>query len=415
MKSKLFFSSLGVLALLTMPIASYAQRQNSPIPRYIVSDLGTLGGTYSYAYGVNAEGVVAGGAATASQTGGIAQTAFLWYGGQPVNLGTLGGAACPDCSSEAGGPNANGESPIVSETSSPAYRDEDFCAFGTHIQCLAAIWKDGVMTAFPNLEGGQNGQAYWTNNQGQTVGVAENGTMDSTCSAATPFQVLRFEAVIWEPNGKVHELRPLKGDTVGYAFGLNAKGQAVGVSGQCVDTHVPPISPGFGAPHGVLWEKDGTAVYLGSLGGGPFTVPGAINDRGAVAGASLSSEDGTVHPFLWTKEKGMQDLGTFPNAIVTGIVCCGTLNNNGDAVGLTVDGTTFNVRAILWHDNQLWDLNTLIPASSGWSLQSAASINDAGVIAGWGTINGETHAFLATPVTGGAGRNDAPAPREPHR
>lgn len=43
------------------------------------------------------------------------------------------------------------------------------------------------------------------------------------------------------------------------------------------------------------------------------------------------------------------------------------------------------------------DLNTLLPAGSPWYLASAASINNAGEIAGVGIINGETHGFLATP------------------
>jgi probable HAF family extracellular repeat protein len=164
----------------------------------------------------------------------------------------------------------------------------------------------------------------------------------------------------------------------------------------CSNTQAPPIVPGTRAPHAVLWEKDGTPVYLGSLSGNVFTIPSDINDSGVVAGASLST-DGTIHPFLWTREKGIQDLGTFPGAFLTGIPCCHTLNNKGDAVGLTVDGTTFNMRAVLFHDNQLLDLNTLIPSNSGWYLQFGGSINDAGEIVGWGTINGNTHAFLATP------------------
>ena len=387
----------AVLTALAMGLGLAAHAQVPNHPRYFVTDLGTLGGTYSYAYGVNNEGVVAGGAATTTQTGGIAQTAFLWYRGQIYNLGTLNGTACPDCSSEAGGPNASAASPLLSETANRDPNGEDFCGFGTHRQCLAAVWKNGVMTALPNLHGGNNGQALWENDLGEVAGVAENGVADSTCASSTPYQALRFKAVLWGPNGKVHELHPLKGDTVGYAFGLNNKGQVVGVSGLCSNTHVPPITPGTGAPHGVLWERDGSAIYLGSLGTDVFTIPADVNDSGVVAGASLSSKDGTIHPFLWTKQKGMQDLGTFPGAIVTGIPCCHTLNNKGDAVGLTVDGATFNMRAFLWHKNRLIDLNTLIPANSGWTLQFASSLNDAGEIVGWGTINGNVHAFLATP------------------
>jgi len=60
-------------------------------PRYVITDLGTLGGTYSYSYGINDGGLVTGGAATPSQSGGVSQTAFLWSRGHMANLGTLGG------------------------------------------------------------------------------------------------------------------------------------------------------------------------------------------------------------------------------------------------------------------------------------------------------------------------------------
>jgi hypothetical protein len=56
------------------------------------------------------------------------------------------------------------------------------------------------------------------------------------------------------------------------------------------------------------------------------------------------------------------------------------------------------------------DLNTLIPANSGWYLQFTASINNAGEIAGQGTINGEVHAFLLTPNHGGEAESDNFAP-----
>jgi len=122
MKSTLLISisAVSLLAALAMPVRLAGQEQpatqeQKPQPaRYSVTDLGTLGGAYSYAYGLNNAGVVAGGAATATQTDGVAQTAFLWYRGHMINLGTLGGPDCPDCNSEAGGPNAFGESALVS-------------------------------------------------------------------------------------------------------------------------------------------------------------------------------------------------------------------------------------------------------------------------------------------------------------
>lgn len=364
-----------------------------PAPHYTVTDLGTLGGTYSNAFGINNAGEVAGGSATAAQSG-LSATAFLWYGGRMINLGTLDGPEkCPACNSGADGPNASGEAAIGSETSRMDPNGEDFCAFGTHRQCLGATWKNGRMAALPTLPGGNNANAFDLNNQGQVVGFAENGIRDSTClTGGTPFQVFRFEAVMWGPNGEIQELPPLNGDTVGFAFGNNDSGQVVGGSGLCANTAIPP-NPA--APHAVLWEN-GSPIDLGSLGGAT-NIASAINNRGEVVGASQSSKDGAIHTFLWTRETGMQDYGAFPGAFLTVAPCCNTINNSGQVVGFSIDAATGNLRALVWQGKVPVDLNTLIPKNSGWYLACAQSINDAGEIVGYGMINGAVHAFLATP------------------
>ena len=110
----------------------------------------------------------------------------------------------------------------------------------------------------------------------------------------------------------------------------------------------------------------------------------------------------------------MQDLGAFPRAVVTGIPCCGTLNNKGEAVGLTAD-SSFNLRAWVWRGHTKTDLNVLVPRDSPLYLQVSSSINDAGQIAGQAIVKSscpvqtppawevnqfactEFHAFVATP------------------
>jgi hypothetical protein len=42
-------------------------------------------------------------------------------------------------------------------------------------------------------------------------------------------------------------------------------------------------------------------------------------------------------------------------------------------------------------------VDTLIPAHSGWVLEEATSISDAGNIFGYGTIKGTQHGFPLTP------------------
>jgi probable HAF family extracellular repeat protein len=229
MKSTILTRTTGaaLFAALAMPAQIMAQGEQEQkaerFPHYRVIDLGTLGGTgtNSAAYDMNNAGWAAG---SSNLIADGPQHAFLWYGRGPLkDLGTLGGSACPNCNSEAGGPNARGEAAVISETSKKAPLGEDFCGFDTHLQCLGAIWKKGRLTALPTL-GGYNGQALGLNNQGQVVGWAETKFKEEKGDCATPFQRFDFEAVIWGPNGEIQKLDPLPGDTVGFAFGINDHG-----------------------------------------------------------------------------------------------------------------------------------------------------------------------------------------------
>ena len=399
MKSRLLFTTvlLGSLVSSLTPVQLGAQEENPKHILYTVIDLGTLGGTYSFAWGLNNAGRVAGSASTPTQTDGVSQTAFLWDRGQITDLGTLGGFNT-GLNSAAGGPNARGESALISETFITDPKGEDFCGFGTHRQCLGAIWKNGVMTPLSTL-GGNNSQAYWLNKRGQVVGFAENRHEDASC--AMPGQRLRFEAVIWQPNGEIRELRPLRGDTVGFAWGINDNGEAIGTSGLCSNISSLPPTPPSGQ-HAVRWDENGTPHLIPSLAHtSTNNIAGSINNRGEVTGTSQLS-DGTVHSFLWTRETGTHDIGSLPGSVVTVAPCCHTMNDRGEITGFVIDGKG-NMRAFFWKDKVMVDLNTLIPKNSPLYLLASESINARGQITGFGVNSkGDVHAFLATPC----GRDD---------
>ncbi|MGB2665644.1 MAG: hypothetical protein WAK48_16705 [Candidatus Acidiferrum sp.] len=420
MKSRLLFNILssGLLALLAMTVRVVAQEAQQakvdPPPHYTVIDLGPAGSPFSQATFVIDNGLVTGVETAPDGT----QHAVLWYRGQTTDISKpgLGGS-----NSGAGGANLFGQVIGGAETSNTDTNNENFCGYGTGLQCLAFLWQNGVMVPLPTL-GGTNSGYGQINNRGEVAGYAENSTRDPDgCAVAlngTGPQVLDFEPVIWGPRpGEIRELHPLLGDTVGVAFSINDSDQAVGMSGLCSNTVLPGPSAG---PHAVLWEKDGSVHDLGNLGGTSnpalLAVGNAalsINNKGQVAGVSALPESKITgcpgvppnplcfpfHPFMWTREMGMRDLGVLAGDFVGAGL---GINNKGEIVGPSFPApgpSGASPRAFLWRNGVMTDLNTLVSMDSPLYLLLADGINDAGQVVGFGfnTTTGEVHGFLATP------------------
>ncbi|HEX6284134.1 MAG TPA: hypothetical protein VFZ71_04640, partial [Pyrinomonadaceae bacterium] len=120
------------------------------------------------------------------------------------------------------------------------------------------------------------------------------------------------------------------------------------------------------------------------------TAPGTATFAFPVIGLS-----GT-HAFFWSEGAGMKDLGHLGG----NYSIAHAVNNNAEVVGYsTLPGGAR--RAFRWTtDGGMKDLNTLLPANSGWVLTEAWDINDRGQIAGNGLHNGLNRAFrLNLPAT----------------
>jgi len=378
MKSVTLGCLTAVCLLLALSLATRlsAQRPSHTLPRYTVTDLGTLGGRYSQANGINNRALVTG---FTTLPGDAVLHAFRWQNGVLTDLGTLGGPTSftPDDNHLI---SERGDIVGSADDSIPDPNGEDVCGDGTHLRCLPFVWHKGIMTALPLL-GGNNGAAGGINSRDQIVGVAENPRPDPTCS---PF-FLQTEAVVWQKS-HVQELHPISGDPDGFANAINDGGQVVGVTG-CVT----------GTFHAVLWQN-GMPLDLGNLGGVSGNIAFDINNQGQIVGQSDLSGDTTHHAFLW-QNGVMADLGTIlglPLSLANGI------NNEGQVVGFSQDLDSNNTVAWIWQGGAMTDLNTLIPADSRWFLIEALGINDRGQIVGpaFDTITGDLHGYLLTPVEG---------------
>ncbi|HTZ00516.1 MAG TPA: PEP-CTERM sorting domain-containing protein, partial [Rhodocyclaceae bacterium] len=82
------------------------------------------------------------------------------------------------------------------------------------------------------------------------------------------------------------------------------------------------------------------------------------------------------------------------------------LDGTGQVAGRSdyyLNGHYQGYHAFLWNAGTLYDLNNYAPA--GWTFQQASAINDYGQVAGYGTHNGSTEAFLFTPQPDWQGGN----------
>jgi probable HAF family extracellular repeat protein len=456
MKSR-FLMLLAVITLfaaLAVPLRLAAQ--NKPGHKhhsYQFLDLGTFGGPGSYfifsSVPLNNDGLVTGTADTTTpdpyapfcfSPECLVTHTFRWEDGELSDLGALPGVngSIPTAINASGAIAGISENGVIDPATGFAEYD-------------GVVWQDGEIINLGTF-GGAFSYAGDINDAGQVAGFALTTTPDSfflgNLCFNNPFatQMLAF---IWQ-GGALQNLGTLGGpDSCGYW--INQKGQVAGMS---FTNSI--INPGTGFPttHPFVWNGK-RMLDVGSLGGtlalGAGIVP--LNDRGVMTGFSTLAGDATSHPFVWTKSKGMQDLGTLggdngsadsinnagmivgvadlPGSLShdaflwtkkTGMKDLGTqdgdpcshalsINSSGQIVGGSSDCNNF-LHAFLWENGgPMIDLNNFVPPGSGVTLTEATFINDNGEISVQAVLsNGDTHAALLIPCDGdGEGCQDGKA------
>ena len=316
-----------------------------------IIDLGTLpGSTWSYALGVNSKGQVAG---TANWDNGIAH-AFLYSEGYLTDLGVLPG----DDQSTATAINDLGEVVGGSGSADGSIQHAFFFSAGT----MSTLWA---------VEGYPYSQATAINNIGQIAGFSSNPDLAIS------------QAVLYD-HGSVTLLPALPTYPYGVAYAINSKGRIAGETNY-----------GSGHTHAFLYA-DGAMQDLGVPNPSYYGTRGfGINDSGQVTGYAFASNN-VWSPFLYSGGT-MTDLGTLPG-FSQGVATA--INNSGQVVGYLLPPKHVGAHAFVCANGVMTDLNSLLPAGSGWVLIEANAINDFGQIAGQGyNPAGESHAFLLNLTT----------------
>jgi len=313
--------------------------KNAVAVQYEITDLGTLGGLSSSAKAINDLGQVTGSSPT---TGSAYTHAFMWDNGVITDLGTLDGPYSYPF-------DINNSGQIIGYSSNGANYDQ-------------FIWIDGVMN-FPGSIGANGTYPLGSNNLGHYVGYFDDGVTKE--AFLTNFYGTYIPL---GTNGWNHSL----------AYSINEADKIVGKMFDDVNNS-----------HACIWDND-TVIDLGVLGRNN-SYARSINSSDQIVGSSTIGS-GHTHAFFW-EAGSMYDLGTLTG--IYGTSYANAINDSGQVVGQSITESAYH--AVIWENQELFDLNTFIDSGSGWTLNKAHDINNYGQIVGEGTINGETHAFLLTP------------------
>jgi probable HAF family extracellular repeat protein len=349
---------------------------------YTVTDLGTLPGkanSWVWQQSINEGGLIAAYANDiANPNAFFGDVPFLWNKGKITVLPELPGAidtltnSLNDSGQVVGSSQPDGEGPhavLWDWALRPCTLHRPGHGDPSEARChyRQVSWRIKTLGELP---GDDFGHAYAINNHRQAVG-------DSARVIDLENWIFEFHAVLWHKD-RIFRLPPLpEGGMADFALDINERGQIVGSSG----------------PAAALWER-GSVTDLGHLGG-TWAQAIAINNKGQAVGLA-ETPSGDTHAFFW--ERGaISDLDVPAGDVFSGAF---DINQKGQVVGFSgasiVDVDTS--RAILWEKGVMIELQTQIPADSGWTLLGAVGINERGQISGYGTHDGQYRAFLLTPV-----------------
>lgn len=381
MRRLTLLTGVVVVVAVALGVWGAASPLGSTKARWVITDLGTLGGKDSEAVAINELGHVVGNSTDASGR----ERVFLWRGvpSRMTGLGFGAGVGAVDINDadQVIGEDAPNRAFISEKGKVTKICDGSLTAINNHGQVVGMtkyrvpfVWQGGTMTLLPTLGAGRWGWAYAINDRGQIVGFSDSANG-------------RYHAILWDGKQMIN-----LGERTSEATAINDRGQVVG--------------RGNRMPSGAFLWLNGKVTDLGTLGGAStdaFYVDESygetafgwmartINNSGQVIGSSETTR-GETHAFLW-EDGRMRDLGTLAGRTGSEAVA---LNNQGQVVA-----NSFNyqpgedqqsVRAFVWQNGKATDLGTL-----GGSASAAIAINDRGQIVGWSTTRaGQKHAVLWT-------------------
>jgi YVTN family beta-propeller protein/probable HAF family extracellular repeat protein len=329
-------------------------------PFYTFRDLGTLGGKFSHANGLNNDGVIVGEAQDIKGN----SYAFRFADGIMQNLGV------PSTDKQSKGSGASAVNNVGTAVGSYS---------NTHTGSgHACIFANGNVTDVGSPGDFSSGNSI--NDQGWIVGSVFNFTSQA------------FHAFLFRPGDSgLEDLGTFGGRDSDPSF-VDNQGIITGFSRDAMNNVLP-----FFAQVSTNTPK---LIALPTLPGIPSGIAqGSAELPGEVVAVGVSGAfvDRAVKWSLTTNGYPITDLGTLPGDNAASAY---SINSTGQIVGFSAYNNGIVFHAFVFENGSMKDLNNLVDGlPSGWSLQTAYRINDYGQICGEGTApDGSPHAFALSPT-----------------
>jgi uncharacterized membrane protein len=228
----------------------------------------------------------------------------------------------------------------------------------------AFIHTGGSVVQLPVLGTTNYTHAYSINNAGVIVGRSDS----------KPYSVLFGAPSLTQlPN-------PAGADGTGAAESINTGGEIVGWAGVA------------GVRMPARWSSGG-GVLLNLPPGAISAEATLINDADVIAGEASYPTIGK-RAFFYDVGGFAIDMGTLPGQNQTEVF---DINASRQAIGVSHNVPVGPPTPFFSENGIMVDLNTLLPANSGWVLRTALTINDAGEITGTGLFHNVSSGFKLTP------------------
>jgi len=321
-----------ILVSLVFCFVCFTSSWATALHQYTITHL-TLGGTWSTALAINELGQVVG---TSQISGDASYHGFIYSTGTITDIGSISPY------------DINNLGQVV------GYYNTVIDGYST---VRSFIYRNGTLKDLGTISSDRKAQSWANgiNDFGQVVGSANMG-----------YEGINFHAYLY--NGKA--MKNIDPDEQSEALAINNYGMVIGsekdgriflyseserviewldIFGSALDINDQGEFVGRGSwspgSEGAFLYREGKIIALGDLSDSGYTVPLAINESSQIVGQS--------------------DMGYV------------------DMWGHRID------HAFLYDNGMMTDLNTLIPANSGWELMYATDINNRGQIVGYGVRDGK--------------------------